>query len=60
MAFVFASFAFTQIYAFEIENMRCVEGALKLQTSLETQGYDMEFANLVADVYYDACVDMNF
>ncbi|MFZ2283520.1 MAG: hypothetical protein WAV86_06565 [Lutibacter sp.] len=58
MVFVFALGAFTQINADEIENMKCAEDAFHLQGSLEAQGYDMEFANMVADVWYDACMEI--
>ncbi len=58
MVFVFAISAFTQINASENKNTGCAADAFKLQDSLEAQGYDMEFANELANDWYEACVSI--
>ncbi|MDD3722359.1 MAG: hypothetical protein PHW92_07720 [Lutibacter sp.] len=57
MVFVFASLTFINANGVNIvKNSGCVEDAFALQTFLEVEAYDMEFANDVAADWYDACV----
>jgi hypothetical protein len=58
MMFVFAISTFTQINASENINTGCAADAFKLQAILESQGYDMEFANDLANDWYEACVSI--
>ncbi|UMB53859.1 hypothetical protein MKD41_16220 [Lutibacter sp. A64] len=56
IVFVFAISPLTQVSAAENKQANCGADAFELQTFLEAEGYDMEFANEMANDWYEACL----